>query len=313
MSLYKFIAWLGKLLYVTKLPCKLRKFSLHRCKTFRGEQKSKKRFPFKYAEVLVLCMFLFGIVRFLGKFPRKPNNNFFKNCPQKWNRNSLRIQESRSQKGASKSETKIPPKAKEKVHRNERFPTIPYNEYKQIIISLKTLLKNSTEIPSKSKMYVLRKLYKLEENNSCKNREEISWNMKIVPWKLPLRNHTKNSTVNQQKLRTKRIISSISPERVASRVSARSQIHVTKQRRGKTFVKRGGIFSDENGRTVVPRIFSIHHARGSATCHARCLGEGASTRWIYLGNWPKFRMKAIATGTTGLSLCSYVSTRLIPR
>lgn len=45
---------------------------------------------------------------------------------------------------------------------NERLPTIPYIRYKQIIISLKTLLKNSTEIRLKSKMYVLRKLYKLE-------------------------------------------------------------------------------------------------------------------------------------------------------
>lgn len=103
--------------------------------------------------------------------------------------------------------------------------------------------------------------------------------MKIVPWKLPPRNLRKNSTVNQQKLRTKRIISSISPKRVASRVSARSQNHVTKRRRGKTFLERGGIFSDENGRTVVPWIFSVHNARGSATCHARCLEEGASTRW----------------------------------
>lgn len=133
-------------------------------------------------------------------------------------------------------------------------------------------------------MYVLRKLYKLEENNSCKNREETSSNMKTVQWKLPLRNLTKNSTVNQQKLRTKRIISSISPKRVASCVSARSQNHVTKRRKGKTFLERGGIFSGESGRTVVPGIFSIHHARVSATCHARCLEEGASTRWIYFGN-----------------------------
>lgn len=176
------------------------------------------------------------------------------------------------------------------------------------MISLKTLLKN--ECP---KCTFCESLYKLEENNSCKNREEISWNMKIVPWKLPPRNLRKNSTVNQQKLRTKRIISSISPKRVASRVSARSQNHVAKRRRGKMFLERGGIFSDENGPTVVPRIFSVHNARGSATCHARCLEEGASTRWIYFGNWPKFRIKAAATGTTGLSLCSYASTRLIPR